>query len=114
MPLTMKTTTFGTYVASAEGDPPGKLSGHLLSSFESKTFYSRGHTRIISIIGNTAPYSLYLEYGSPVGGGRGWPRSYMAPRPFMAPVIYDSRINHKMLRRVRALMRYAGQTFGAR
>jgi hypothetical protein len=115
MPLVFWKTEHGTYIASEEGNPPRSLSGHLLSSFEKRTFFSRGHTRVISHIENTASYAMYLEYGSPVGGGAGpWPRGYMAPRPFMEPVMYDPEINHRMLRRVRRYMEYAGQRFGAR
>lgn len=114
MPLTMKITKHGTYIASAEGDPPAILTGHLLDSFEKRTFFSVGHTRVISHIINSARYAYILEYGGPVGGGRGWPRSYMAPRPFMEPVIYSSEVNHRMLTRVRRVMESAGQGFGAR
>jgi hypothetical protein len=98
------------HIASAPGEPPAILSGELLGSFSKRTFFSRGHTRIIAYIENHAPYALYLEYGT-VKTGWGGP---IFPRPFMTPVIYDAEINHRMLMRVRRVMEQAGQGFGAR
>jgi hypothetical protein len=104
------------HIASAEGEPPAQLSGELLKSFAKNTFFSAGHTRIISHIENYArsakgrPYPLYLEYGTAKTGWGG----PIAPRPFMEPVMYDSGVAHKMLLRVRAAMKRAGQAYGAR
>jgi len=98
------------HIASAPGEPPAILSGHLIDSFTKRTFFSKGHTRIISYIENHAKYALYLEYGT-TSTGWGGP---IAPRPFMAPVIFDATLNHRMLTRVRRLMEAAGQRFGAR
>jgi hypothetical protein len=98
------------HIASAPGQPPAVLSGDLLDSFRSNTFFSRGHTRIISYIENYSGYALYLEYGTTKTGWGG----PIHPRPFMAPVMYDPKILHRMLMRVRRVMEAAGQGFGAR
>lgn len=98
------------HIASAPGEPPAILSGDLLRSFSKRTFFSRGHTRIISYIENHAPYALYLEYGTSKTGWGG----PIDPRPFMTPVIYSAELNHRMLTRVRRVMEAAGQAYGAR
>ncbi len=98
------------HIASAPGQPPAILSGDLIDSFSSRTFFSRGHTMVIAYIENHAPYALYLEFGT-YKTGWGGP---IHPRPFMAPVMYDARMNHRVLMRVRRVMETAGQGFGAR
>ncbi len=109
--LSMKPMEGGeVHIASAPGEPPAVLSGELLRSFSKRTFFSRGHTRIISYIENDAPYALYMEYGTSKTGWGG----PIDPRPFMAPVIYSAELNHRMLMRVRRLMEVAGQGYGAR
>jgi hypothetical protein len=109
-PLTTKKTTHGTHIASAPGEPPAVLSGSLLVSLRKRVFFSRGHTRVIAEIYSDVSYAYYLEYGT-VRTGFGGP---IAPRPFMAPIIFSSRANYLMLRRVRAAMERAGQGYGAR
>jgi hypothetical protein len=98
------------HIASARGQPPAILSGELLNSFSKRTMFSRGHTRIIAYIENHAKQAEWMEYGTPrTGWGKG-----IDPRPFMAPVMYDPEILHRMLMRVRRVMKAAGQGFGAR
>ncbi len=109
-PLTKKKTRFGRHIASEEGNPPRKLSGHLLRSFSKLVMFSRGHTRIIAYIDNEASYAYYLEFGSPTTGF-GPP---LMPRPFMEPVIYDAEVNYRMIQRVRRAMERAGHAYGAR
>ncbi len=65
---------------------------------------------VIAYIENYAGYALYLEYGT-TRTGWGGP---IHPRPFMAPVIYDAQMNHRVLTRVRVVMERVGQGFGAR
>ena len=99
-----------THIASAPGEPPAILSGELLGSFSKRTIFSRGHTRIISYIENHSKHALWMEYGT-LRTGWGGP---IHPRPFMAPVVYDAALIHKMLIRVRNAMKNAGHAYGAR
>jgi hypothetical protein len=98
------------HIASAPGEPPAILSGKLLRSFSKRTIFSHGHTRIIAHIENDAEYAGYLEYGTPWTGWGG----PVHPRPFMAPVMFDTRTNHRMILRVRRAMEAAGHAYGAR
>ena len=113
-PLTTKKTKFGTHIASAGGQPPARLSGDLIESISHRTFFSHGHTRVISEIYSNLAYAYYLEYGAVVGGHGGFPQSYMEPRPFMAPIIFSPSANYNMLLLVRAAMERAGHAYGAR
>jgi len=113
-PLTDKPKKFGSHFSSSPGDPPAKLSGALSRGFGKRVYFSRGHTRVIAEIFNEMAYAYYLEYGSPVGGGRGFPRRYMEPRPFMAPVLFNAQVNLRVVQVVRDYMEMAGHAYGAR
>lgn len=62
-----------TYVASAPGEPPAVMLGHLRQ--EILTEIQETDTEIVAAIGSPLPYSLRLELGD----------SRMAPRPWLRP-----------------------------
>lgn len=70
---------YGTHQASAPGEPPANLSGHLISSFRTQITQT-GTVTSVSIT-NTAKYAGYLEFGT----------RKMAPRPFMRPAYVNTK-----------------------
>lgn len=72
--------------ASAPGQPPADLTGELIDSFSYEIKYSPGQVWVMATLHNSTIYSSVLEYGGDVGWG------YVAPRPYIAPVIYNRKV----------------------
>lgn len=65
--------------ASAPGQPPAKDTGTLQSSIEYKV--TKDGETISGLIGSSADYAIYLEFGT----------SRMAARPFLRPVLENNK-----------------------
>lgn len=75
---------YGNHQASAPGEPPANLTGHLVASFK-KVQSTTGS--VVSVrVTNTAKYAMFLEFGT----------RKMAARPFMRPAY--TNVKDQMLR----------------
>lgn len=72
--------------ASAPGQPPAVITGELLESLTYNVRFSPGQVWVLGSIEAGVIYARILEYGGMAGWG------YIAPRPYVEPVIYNRMV----------------------